>query len=337
MAADGCVSFQIEDSAMSLKTSFGVANALSVATILAAATPSLAHTIVGNRVFPATLAIDDPGVNDELALPAFAYMPGAINPDGSLGSDTYNLGWEYAKTITPTLGFSIGSDGFSWQRNPSASGWANIETELKYVFYQNPAHEFIVSGATSVEWGSTGSPASASLPSDPFTTVTPKLFIGKGFGDAPIDWLKPFAVTGEVDYSIPTTAVNWITMDQNPTVLTYGATLQYSLLYENAFVHQLPEVFNKLVPAFEASFSSPISNTGPSVPGQWVHETTGIVGPSVYYIGQYFEIGLMAQIPINEASGRHIGAMAVIDFFLDDIAPTTLGKPLFGAPSRTSY
>jgi hypothetical protein len=31
-----------------------------------------AHEIVGNRFFPATLAIDDPGVNDELALPTIA-------------------------------------------------------------------------------------------------------------------------------------------------------------------------------------------------------------------------------------------------------------------------
>ena len=30
---------------------------------------SAAHEIVGNRFFPATLTIDDPGVNDELALP----------------------------------------------------------------------------------------------------------------------------------------------------------------------------------------------------------------------------------------------------------------------------
>ncbi len=116
-------------------------------------------------------------------LPAFAYMPGGINPDGSIDPDTYNLGWEYAKTITPDLGVSIGSDGYTWQRNPSASGWANIETQMKYVFYQNAEHEFIVAGATSVEWGSTGSPASSSLPSDPFTTVTPKVYIGKGFGD----------------------------------------------------------------------------------------------------------------------------------------------------------
>lgn len=39
------------------------------AAVLAAATAALAHEIVGNRFFPATLAIDDPGVTDELALP----------------------------------------------------------------------------------------------------------------------------------------------------------------------------------------------------------------------------------------------------------------------------
>ena len=307
--------------------------ALLVCTAPAAiATSAAAHTIVGNRVFPATLTIDDPGVNDELALPAFAYMPAALNPDGTLGPSSYTLGWEYAKTITADLGISIGSEGYTWQKNPDAQGWANLETQLKYVFYQNPEHEFIIAGATSIEWGSTGSSASASLPSDPFTTITPALFIGKGFGDSKSDWLRPLAITGEMSYSLPTSSINTLDMSQNPSVLTYGATLQYSLLYANSYVHEIPTVFNRLIPAFEGIFSTPVSNTGPSLPGQWVHETTGVVGPSVYYIGQYFELGVMAQIPINEASGTHVGAMAVLDFFLDDIAPTTLGKPLFGPP-----
>ncbi|MGB8120080.1 MAG: hypothetical protein WA706_00925 [Pseudolabrys sp.] len=39
------------------------------AVLAAPATAALAHEIVGNRFFPATLAIDDPGVTDELALP----------------------------------------------------------------------------------------------------------------------------------------------------------------------------------------------------------------------------------------------------------------------------
>ncbi len=42
------------------------------------------------------------------------------------------------------------------------------------------------------------------------------------------------------------------------------------------------------------------------IPGEFSpYETTGVVGPSLYYIGQYFEIGVMAQVPINRASGDH--------------------------------
>lgn len=304
---------------------------LAGAILLIGIGPAFAHTIVGNRVFPATLTIDDPGVNDELVLPTFAYMA-AANSDGTLGPISYSLGWEYDKTITPDLALSIGSDGYTWQRNPQAEGWANIETEAKYVLYQNPEHEFIVATAVDVEWGNTGSPQSASLPSDPYSTITPKAFVGKGLGDLPVDWLRPFAVTGEMDISIPTVTEN-PDMSFNPTVLTYGATLQYSLLYENSFIRQVPDFFNKLIPSFEGIFSTPIANQGPYIPGEFSpYETTGVVGPSIYYIGQYFEVGVMAQIPINEASGSHVGALAVVDFFLDDIAPNSIGKPLFGPP-----
>lgn len=305
--------------------------ASAAAALLLAASPLYAHTIVGNRVFPATLTIDDPGVNDELALPSFSYLQSA-NPDGTLGPISYGLGWEYAKTITPDFGISVGSEGYTWQRNPQAQGWSNIETEAKFAFYQDPGHEFIMSAAVSAEIGNTGSPQSASLPSDPFSTITPKFFIGKGFGDASADWVRPFAVTGEADYSIPTVTVN-SDGSYNPTTLTYGATLQYSLLYENSFVHQLPDAFNRLIPAFEGIFSTPVANQGPITPGEFSpYDTTGVVGPSLYYIGQYFEIGVMAQIPINRASGDHVGALAVLDIFLDDVAPTSLGKPLFSAP-----
>jgi hypothetical protein len=315
---------------MSHQISAGFAGALAAAALLAAS-PAFAHTIVGNRVFPATVTIDDPGVNDELALPTFAYLP-AGNPNGTPGPVSYTLGWEYAKTITADLGVSIGSEGITWQRNPQAAGWANIDTELKYVFYQNPAHEFIFAGAVNVNWGRTGSPQSASLPSDPFTTVTPKFFVGKGFGDVSADWARPFAITGEVDYNIPTTTIN-ADGSLNANTLTYGASLQYSLLYMNSYVQEVPDFFKRLIPAFEVIATTPVSNIGPSVSGSFSpSDTTGVFGPSVYYIGQYFEIGVMAQIPMNEASGKHPGVLAVLDFFLDDIAPDTLGKPLFGAP-----
>jgi hypothetical protein len=310
----------------------GATGALAAAVALIFAHPALSHTIVGDRVFPATLTIDDPGVNDELALPVFSYLQ-AANPDGTAGPQAFTLGGEYSKTITADLQVSIGSEGVTFERNPRATGFANIAVGAKYVFYQNPEHEFIVSGGVDVDIGGTGSSPTSALPSDQFTTVTPTLYAGKGFGDLTTDWLRPFAVTGSVSYTIPTVVHDPLDGSQVPNFVVYGGSIQYSLLYRNAFVEEVPSVFSKLIPTFEGIFSTPVANTGPSVDGNFsVHDTTGVVGPSLYYIGNYFEIGVMAQVPINRASGLHPGVMAIVDFFLDDIAPDSLGKPLFGPP-----
>ena len=298
-----------------------------------------AHTIVGDRVFPATLAIDDPGVNDELSLPVFSQLTTA-NFDGTTGAKTYALGGEYSKTITAGWQVSIASDGVTFQRNPRATGFADIEVGTKYVFSQDPDAEFIFAGGVDVEIGGTGSAATATLPSDQYTTVTPSLYVGKGFGHLSTDWLRPFAVTGQVSTSIPTIVHDPIDGSQVPSVLIYGGSIQYSLLYRNAFVEEVPGPFKKLIPTVEGVFATPVANTGPSMPGDFpVHETTGIVGPSLYYIGTTYELGVMMQVPVNAASGKHPGVMAILDLFLDDIAPDTLGKPLFGPPQsrRTTY
>ncbi|MBO0734327.1 MAG: hypothetical protein J2P49_08440, partial [Methylocapsa sp.] len=169
-------------------------------------------------------------------------------------------------------------------------------------------------------------------------------YVGKGFGDVDADWLKPIAVTGEVDYTWSTHPIDFsfdpttslLSVSQIPTVLTYGATLQYSLLYMNSFVHEVPEVLRNIIPTVEAVFSTPISNIGPSsfqsVPG--THQTTGVWGPGGYYffrLGPFSgELGAVANIPINHASGRHVGWAAILDFFFDDMFPDSLGKPIFG-------
>ncbi len=311
------------------------AAAVTVLPPLAFSPAAHAHTIVGNRVFPATLTIDDPGVNDELALPTFSLLT-AQNPDGTAGPTQFMLGAELQKTITADLSISIGSAGVTFQRNPRATGLSNIETELKYVFFQSPEHEFIVSGAVNVEIGGTGSSQNSALPADPFSTVTPLAFAGKGFGDSSIEALRPFAVTGQVGYAIPTASSN-ADGSLNPTFLTYGGSIQYSLLYRNAFVKEVPELLRNLIPAFEGVFSTPVANIAHGDPSDFSpHDTTGVVGPSLYYVGRNFEVGVMAQVPINPTSGHHPGVLAIVDFFLDDIAPDTIGKPLFGAPQSRS-
>ncbi len=329
---------------MPTKSPLARAGVLAAAATLAGISPALSHTIVGQRVFPATLEIDDPGVNDELALPSFAYAP---NPDGS---NQFDFGFEWQKTITYNLSFFVGNtfthlthalraDGTVGTIN----GWQNLETQLRWTAYQNPEHEFLVSISGSAEWGHTGN---ASVGAEPFTALTVSGYTGKGFGDVENEWLRPIAVTGQLNYTWSTHPIN-VSIDpdtllpvieQTPTVLSYGATLQYSLLYMNSFVHEVPPFFRNLIATMEASFATPVSNIGPSVPGAipGTHETTGTWGPGLYYLfrlGPFVgELGAVATIPINHASGRHVGALAIVDFFFDDMLPDTLGKPLFGPP-----
>jgi hypothetical protein len=104
---------------MSHKASLACAGAFAAAAALTGISPAFSHTIVGDPVFPATLTIDDPGENDEFVMPSFAYTA-AANPDGTLGPLTYGFDWEYSKTISYNLAFSVGSS-FIHQVNPSAT------------------------------------------------------------------------------------------------------------------------------------------------------------------------------------------------------------------------
>jgi hypothetical protein len=41
------------------------------------------------------------------------------------------------------------------------------------------------------------------------------------------------------------------------------------------------------------------------------------------------QFGLEALIPVNRESGSNIGVIGQLHWYLDDIAPNTLGRPLF--------
>ena len=317
---------------MSHKTSLACAGAFAAAAILAGIGPASTHTVIGQRIFPATLTVDDPGVDDELALPTFTWTN---NADGSV-STTWN-GF-YGKRITADLEVSINST-FLHQTNPRVNGWTGVETEVRDQIMVNTEHEFVVSLAVAEEWGGTGTPGI----SNQFTTITPKAFIGKGFGDVENEWLRPIAITGELQYLFPTVPQvfdNGALISQTPTTLTFGGTIQYSLQYMNAYVHELnPEILRHLVFDVEANFTSPVSNIGPSVPNSipGTHETTGVVGPGLYYIAHDYQLGVYGAFPINQGSGKHPGVFAILDFYLDDLFPNTLGKPIFGGLESSAF
>jgi hypothetical protein len=328
---------------MSYKASMACAGAFAAAALFAGIGPASAHTIIGNRIFPATLAIDDPGVDDELTIPTFvySYLSSPTYPPVP-GAQTYSWDFFYGKRITSDFELSIDS-AFLHQVNPRLNGWTGIETEAKYQIAVSTEHEFVVSVGVAELYGNTATPQIiTATPALKYTTITPKAFIGKGFGDLDNDWLRPIAITGEMDYIVPTVPnvyQNGVLVNQFPTTVVYGFTVQYSLQYMNNFVREVPEILRNLIFDVEASFASPVSNIGPSslgvVPG--THETTGLVGPGIYYIAHDYQLGIWATFPINKGSGYHPGVQAIVDFYIDDLFPNTLGKPIFGPAESRAF
>lgn len=300
---------------------------------------SVAHEIVGNRFFPATLGIDDPGVNDELAFPTVSSFTTGDDPSFR----QRDISAEFSKRITEAFAVSFGS---TWSHlsppggptGMGANGFQNLETTFKYRVFKDPAHEFVMSVGLDVEWGGTGA---ARVGADPFHTYTPTLYFGKGLGDLPdtLSWVRPVAITGQLGYAIPgrnsktTFGIDPDSGDMtadtefHPRVLNWGATLQYSMPYLKSAVVDLglPDFINHLIPLVEANLQTPVANTLTSGT-----TTTGTINPGVIWVGNTFQFGIEALIPINRQSGTNVGVIAQLHFYLDDIDPHGIGKPIFG-------
>ena len=94
-------------------------------------TEGIAHEIVGNRFFPATLGIDDPGVNDELAVPTVDSFNTGDNPPVR----QRDISGEFSKRITEDFAISFGSTyTFLGPMDPTtagANGFQNLEFHLQ--------------------------------------------------------------------------------------------------------------------------------------------------------------------------------------------------------------
>jgi len=298
-----------------------------------------AHEIVGNRFFPATLGIEDPGVNDELSIPTVAAFKTGDDP--SFGQRDFS--GEFSKRITEAFAVSFGvtHSHLSAPGGPTglgADGFQNLETTFKYRLFKDPVHEFVMSVGLSVEWGRTGA---QSVGAEQFNIYAPTVYFGKGFGDLPdtLSWIRPVAVTGQVGYAIPgrrSSSTFGIDPDSGyPTVdtefharvLQWGGTLQYSMPYLKSAVIDLglPDFVNRFIPIVEATLQTPVANTFTSGT-----VTTGTINPGFLWIGKGFQIGVEALIPINRQSGTNIGVIGQLHFYLDDLDPRGIGKPIFG-------
>lgn len=277
-----------------------------------------AHGVAGDRVFPATLTMDDPAVGDELSVPTIDGFSSGDTGTGN-GYHQHDYGFEWDKTITDDFGFAF-NDGWTRQDlesgNGHLQGWDDATLTLKWHNYTNADHEFMTSLGVIRQFGKTGSGGV----DDPGSYTQPTVYVGKGLGDLPIGMLRPLAITGEFGYGFQDSP------NANPDTVNAAFSVQYSMPYLKSQVRDLglPDVVNGLVPLVEFNLSQtvgPIGNGG---------QMTGTMAPGLLYEADTWQLGAEALIPVNKATNQGAGFIIQLHFFLDDILPNSLGKPLFG-------
>lgn len=280
-----------------------------------------AHGVADQRFFPTTFAVDDPFISDE-----FSMLYNSIKMNDTAGGpriQTSSLDIGYSKRIIPNFGIEIDESYQSLHTDGdgTVSGFGNLATNIKYQFYTSAQHETIMSIGVRDEIGHTGS---SKVGSATFSTISPAFYFGKGFGDLPdsVSYLRPFAITGVIGLNFPSQK----TTDgvDNPTSLTWSFTVQYSLMYLQSAVKDigLGIPFNRMVAVVEFPNETCLNT-------DCKNQTTSTVNPGIAWIGKYTELAIAAEIPTNNRSGAGTGVFALFHVFIDDLFPTSIGRPVF--------
>ena len=305
------------------------AAAIAACVAACAAVPAAGHGFAGKRFFPATLATEDPFVADELSLPTITHQRFGAGDEGG-GSRETDFSIDMSKRITERLGFGIG--GTYKRVTPDAgerqSGFDNFAANLKYQLYTDAPSETILSVGVDWDIGGTGT---RRIGRESFSTFTPTVFFGRGFGDLPepASLLRPLALTGSLGVGFPTRSATTTldedgaaSVERHPHVLQWGFALEYSIPYLQSFVKDvgLGAPFNRMIPVVEFALETPLDRGRGG--------TTGTINPGILWAGQYAQVSVEAVIPVNDRSGKGVGWMAQLHFFLDDLFPNGMGRPL---------
>lgn len=279
-----------------------------------------AHSIAGARMFVNTLLIDDPGVGDEASLPLVSVQ----SPDGKSTVTDANV--ELDKTITSDLAIGVGTD-YSWITNDpndlhkTHGGFDDPYVLLKYRWVVLPEHEFMSSVSVAQSFGRAGTTGIDSG----YDTTTVAGYFGKGLGDIPFDPVRPFAVTGELDYNIPNAGPS----SGAGGIATWsgGLSLQYSIPYLQSQIksYGLPPLLARLTPVVELGWTSAAGN---SARRPTDNPTTFTLGSGAVWTGSNYAVSAELLWPLNGAAGHGLGAIGQFHLYFDDMFPNTLGKPL---------
>lgn len=273
-----------------------------------------AHVVCGNRVFPTTLTMDDPGVSDEFSLPTVS-----LTPTPSSQSNSYGFEWD--KTITEDLGFGV-NGGYVTQRSPGQNfnGWDNFEVTLKdqHPCFNRTKHEELVFSLGLVREipGSGSKQLRNAGVIDSVASTSPTFYFGKGFGDLSVGYLRPFAITGELSRvfsDAPTLS---------PSAWAYAFSLQYSMPYlqQSVQAQHIPQFLTRMTPLVEIAMTASDSG-GPPI---------GTISPGILYDANTWQLGAEAVIPANGATRQQQGTGFIIQYheFLDSFYKSWFGRPI---------
>ena len=297
---------------------------------------------VGDRFFPSTLATTVPTPADFYNPPYFVKLP-----DTAATHET-DIPTTYSRLVTKdwSVFFTETFRILDVANKGRLSGFDNLVIGTQYQLYTNPEHQFVFTVGGTAAIGGTGSPGIAAS----FSTLTPTVYIGKGFGDLPdsLAWLRPLTVSGTVAVAVPTASTSLGTIDSlradagaftslmtvpsgattlsetiNPKILQLGFALEYSLVTNqytgpNRTGTRYPEGW---VPLIEFTTATPLN-------GPLAGKTTGTINPGVIWVNRYLQVGLEAIIPMNAQSGRDLGVRAQAHLYFSEIFPDL--KPIFG-------
>ena len=282
---------------------------LAMTILIVVPTAAWAHGVVGKRWFPTTVQVDDPFVSDEASF--------KVSHIKGLDAKETELEVDITKRLSPNLAIGVAE---SYRiRNAldpeelNAYGFSNPAFSLNYQFLRDPTRELAGTLSFGIEAGGVGAKRVGALSG---TTISPALLLGKGFGELPdeVDLLKPFAVTTALRYNALLSGRGETDDAQNS--LSWGVTVMYSIPYLQSFVKDigLRWPFNRLFPIVEFNGETLLTgdNSG---------RTTAFANPGLIWAGKYIELAVEAQIPLNDVSGHHVGIVALLHIFLDDLAP----------------
>jgi hypothetical protein len=300
---------------------FAARAGLVAAALMIICKPDLAgaHGFAGARFFPATILTDDPFVADEMSLPTLSRLPNAAD-----GTEFSSIESDISKRITPDFGLTW-SDSYDFVRKPgmpTVTGLDTMTTGAQYQLFINGEHEAMGLAGLKVSWGHTGRVAALGQPD--FKTLTPAFDWGKGFGDLPhsLNYLRPFAITGNLSVDFPTKVES--AGAPHPNNFNYGFALEYPISYLESQVKDVGLRFpwQQMIPLVEFAAVTPFNRITPGV------TTTGTIQPGVIWAGQYFQIGAEMILPMNRASGHGIGGVVQFHVYLDDAFSHSIGRPI---------